>query len=707
MTTPPTAERPAERASENAVEQAPAAKGRRARRNAGRARPQPDPARLLGLLTPREAQVLARLAAGDDAAQLAAALGIAPATARTHLHRTMRKIGARSPAEAAATAAALLGVPDAGPASAPKASPKASPNADRGVGASSAPAGNTAGEAVSGDTATAPRRTGTTACRPAAGGPTDGQVTGGSVTDRPVEEGSRGKGPAQEEPGREGPAKDETAAVAVTKAGPPGAGRPSAERPAAGAPGTVDARPGTPKAATRERGTPNAGAPGAGNPKAGTPKAGTPKAGTPKAGPAAPAATGGPAAGRSAGPSKPVRPNATPSGPTGPDAARPAGAAGAAAPAGRTSAARSPVRPPAGGAGPGFEELYESAHTRLVQQVFLLTGARRHTLHCVHLAFGAALRVWPEVSALPDPEAWVRARACEAALSPWHRAGRRRAAAVRRPWRRQAVRPADESQAVLPDHDRLSDQDRALLKALRRLSRPQRRALVLHDGIGLPAAAVAVEVESSTAAAEGRVLAARVALAAALPELVGADPADPGFGDRLSALLYRAGVRGCPEPHRPPVPALSARHRLRTAGRTGGAALVTLAMATAVGTTLFGAGPGELFKPSPPVPHPVCTNAQNGSAGPAAPGGVPPGLRTAWCSFAPGRAAVLGPPPLPALSLWGPVGTAARGSTDAAGPPGPDGAAAARCTVLTPRPCAARPQSVPPLPAPFRAAGTR
>lgn len=75
-----------------------------------------------------------------------------------------------------------------------------------------------------------------------------------------------------------------------------------------------------------------------------------------------------------------------------------------------------------------------------------------------------------------------------------------------------------------------------------------------------------MEVESSTAAAEGRVLAARVALAAALPGLVGADPADPGFGDRLSALLYRAGVRGCPEPLRPPVPALSARHRLGPPG---------------------------------------------------------------------------------------------------------------------------------------------
>ncbi|MFF3598838.1 LuxR C-terminal-related transcriptional regulator [Kitasatospora indigofera] len=750
MTTPPTAERPAERPAENAVEQPPPAKGRRARRAGGRTRSQPDPSRLLGLLTPREAQVLARLAAGDDAAQLAAALGIAPATARTHLHRTMRKIGARSPQEAAATAAALLGAPVSAPnpAQAPAPARDLARGPAGGGDAPSAPAGNTTGEPVSGDTTTAPRRAGTTASRPGAGAPEDVPVKGrpagrgprgrGPKEQGPREQGRKEQGPAREAPGRGGPAtdraeRDGAAGGAGAKAEAPGTGR-----PAAGAPATVDPKPGGSKPADS---------------KPADSKPGASKAGTRETGPRPADArtadarmTGRPAAGRAGAPAEPVRPNAARPEPAGLNSAgaagpaRAAGTADAGGDAGRTSAARPAVRPAEAGAvakvaeageageagavtkagaaakvgepaavavDPDFEELYESAYARLVQQVFLLTGARRHTLHCVRLAFGAALQDWPEVSRLPAPEAWVRARACEAALSPWRRAGRRRAAAGRLPWRRPAVRPADEGQAVLPDHDRLSDQDRALLKALRRLSRPQRLALVLHDGIGLPAAAVAVEVESSTAAAEGRVLSARVALAAALPGLVGADPADPGFGDRLSVLLHRAGVRGCPEPHRPPVPALSARHRLRTAGLTGGAALVTVVMATAVAATLFGAGPGELFKPSPPVPHPVCTNAQNGSAGPAAPGGVPPGLRTAWCSSAPGRAAVLGPPPLPALSLWGPVGPGARGSTDAAGPPGPGGAAAARCTVLTPRPCAARPQSVPPLAAPLRAAATR
>ncbi|MFC8453677.1 LuxR C-terminal-related transcriptional regulator [Kitasatospora sp. NPDC057223] len=512
MTTPPTAEHP------------PDDVARADRPKSGRARTPADDARLLTLLTPREAQVLARLAAGDDVTRMAAALGIAPATARKHLNRTMRKLGVRTAEEAGAAARTLLGAP---PSKAPARRP--------GTAQGAAPA--------------AP---------PAAAPPAGGAPAGGA--------------PAAEAPAPEAPAP----------------GPPAAEAPPPGAPAVV---------------------------------------------------------------------------------------------------ART------------FEALYESGYVRLVQQVFLLTASRHRTLRCVDQAFGAAQRNWPEVSARPDPEAWVRARAAEAALSPWHPSGRRRPAARRLALRsRTAVRPADEAQAVLPDHDRLTPQDRALLRALGRLSRPRRLALVLHDGIGLPAAEVAVEVESSLAAAEDRVRAARAALAAALPELAGPDPAAPGFGDRLSELLYRAGVHGCPEPQRPPVPVLSARHRLRTATRTGGAAAVVLTMGAAMTATLFGGGPGALFRPGPEAVHPVCTNAQSGSAGPAVPGGVPPGLRTVWCSSAPGRAAVLGPPPQPARAFRLPARPDARLSVDAAGPPVPAGAAARACTAWTPHPCAARPQAPPPQP---------
>ncbi|MER7766318.1 LuxR C-terminal-related transcriptional regulator [Kitasatospora sp. NPDC096140] len=355
------------------------------------------------------------------------------------------------------------------------------------------------------------------------------------------------------------------------------------------------------------------------------------------------------------------------------------------------SPAVSPAVPPAAPLpadlpAPTFEELYESAHTRLVQQAFLLTACRHRAVHCVRRAFGEARRRWPAVAGSGDPEGWVRLRAFELALSPWHRGGPRRAHAWSLPHRRIKVRPADESQAVLPDHDRLTDRDRALLKALKRLSRPQRRALVLHDGLGLTAAAIAVEVESTQAAAEGRVWTARTALALWVPDLVGPDPAAPGFADGLSLLLHRAAVRGCPQPHRSPIPVLRARHRLWTASRTGAAALLTVAVGGATLATLAGVRPAVLFRPSDPPTPSLCLpvgEAQEPGV-PVLPGGAPNGISSLWCSPAPGLEAVLVEPHTQAVARWE-LPAAARGA-DAPPPRGP-----AVCRMWSPLPCTTGP----------------
>ncbi|MFJ9843973.1 hypothetical protein ACIRYZ_26640 [Kitasatospora sp. NPDC101155] len=337
----------------------------------------------------------------------------------------------------------------------------------------------------------------------------------------------------------------------------------------------------------------------------------------------------------------------------------------------------------------GFDDLYEEAHTRLVQQVFLLTACRHRAVHCVRRAFGEARQGWAEVVGSGDPEAWVRVRACELALSPWHWGELRRAHAWTLPHRRIGVRPADEAQAVLPDQDRLTDRDRALLKALRRLSRPQRRALVLHDGLGLPAAAIAVEVESTRTAAEGRVWAARAALAQWVPELVGPDPAAPGFADGLSGLLHRAAVRGCPEPHRSPVPLLRARHRVWTASRTGAAALLTLAVGGATLATLAGLRPAALFESYDPPALTLCVPAPGEKVAPPGvpllPGGAPNGIASLWCSPAPGLAAVVVDPQPRAVAGW----ELPASAEDQAPPPrqGP-----AVCPLWSPLPCTTGPK---------------
>ncbi|MFE2350477.1 LuxR C-terminal-related transcriptional regulator, partial [Kitasatospora cineracea] len=299
-----------------------------------------------------------------------------------------------------------------------------------------------------------------------------------------------------------------------------------------------------------------------------------------------------------------------------------------------------PPRPDAPAAEPAaepapatFDEFAARVHTRLVQQTFLLTGHRHRAVHCVHLALGAAARRWAEVAADPDPEGRVRGAAFDLALSPWHRGGPRRAHLLRWPRRRIAVGAAGAPEPPEPPQ-KLTRRDRALVKALLRLSRPRRRALVLHDTLGLPVERVAVEVESSTAAAAGRVRAARAALAREVPALVGADPEEPEFAERLAELLHRAAVHGCPGPRLPSTARLVADSRLHTGLVTGAAAALTAVVGGAIAATLLGVGPSGPAR-TEPVRQTACTSAGSGSAGPAAPGGAP-GLRTPWCGPTPG-----------------------------------------------------------------------
>ncbi|WP_354642038.1 response regulator transcription factor [Kitasatospora camelliae] len=69
------------------------------------AEPDDEARALLALLTRREVQVLTRIAEGEDTAAIAAGMGIASSTARTHVQRVLMKLNARTRLEAAAVAA--------------------------------------------------------------------------------------------------------------------------------------------------------------------------------------------------------------------------------------------------------------------------------------------------------------------------------------------------------------------------------------------------------------------------------------------------------------------------------------------------------------------------------------------------------------------------------------------------------------------------
>ncbi|MFC6597475.1 hypothetical protein [Kitasatospora paranensis] len=336
-----------------------------------------------------------------------------------------------------------------------------------------------------------------------------------------------------------------------------------------------------------------------------------------------------------------------------------------------------------------FAAFSAAAHTRLVQQTYLVTGSVRRAGRSVHRALGSAAMRWEEVSALPDPEAWVRAAAFESALSPWHRGGggRRRATRAERVGRDG---PAGSAAA-----------DRALLAALLRLSRVRRRAVVLHDAVGLPVPELALEVEASTAAAEGRVLAGREELARAVPALVGDDPLAPGFGAGLGTLLHDAAVRGCPAPPEPSAAGLASAARLRAGAATAAAALLTVTVGGAMVATFVGADPGSQARPPARVvvapPPEVCSSAGTGSSGPAAPGRTP-GLHSPWCNpVAPPAEAV---PPAQTAPADGSEGTAAP--SDGGDAATTEGLPAPQETV--PRPPAASRDTVPPDAVPLAAA---
>ncbi|MCP9962987.1 RNA polymerase subunit sigma-70 [Streptomyces somaliensis] len=164
-----------------------------------------------------------------------------------------------------------------------------------------------------------------------------------------------------------------------------------------------------------------------------------------------------------------------------------------------------------------FDALYALAAPALVHQAYLLTGGRRHAFDSVEHAFRRAWEHWPEVARDPDPVGWVRARAHDYALAPWHR------------FRRRVGRP--EAPPADPAH-----------RALLGLPPPYRRTLLLCDGLGLGVEEAAAETAATVPAATGRLHHARAALGQRAPGL-----ADPGAQrEWLSGLVSAVSTATLP-----------------------------------------------------------------------------------------------------------------------------------------------------------------
>lgn len=177
-----------------------------------------------------------------------------------------------------------------------------------------------------------------------------------------------------------------------------------------------------------------------------------------------------------------------------------------------TTAHRPEVTKEKGGPGrtaaEAFDRLYAGSAGALLRQVELLTGDGEFARRAVAHAFDVAWQRWPEVARDADPVGWVRAAGHDFALAPWQR------------WMPAKHRP----------HPRAAGEP--LAAALLGLSPPRRRAVLLHDGLGLDVLTAATEVEATVPAAAARVAHAREELAATVPGL-GPD----NLPDRLGLLL--------------------------------------------------------------------------------------------------------------------------------------------------------------------------
>ena len=150
-----------------------------------------------------------------------------------------------------------------------------------------------------------------------------------------------------------------------------------------------------------------------------------------------------------------------------------------------------------------FDDFYAASFSRVVHQLYAMTGNHAEAQDCVQEAF---IRAWSHRRRLDgdgSPEAWVRTTAYRLAVSRWRRSRLDRRSADR------AVGAPVTSAA--PDESRV-----ALVAALATLPLEQRRVLVLHHLCDLSVQDVAAEVGAPVGTVKARLHRGRTALQDAL-----------------------------------------------------------------------------------------------------------------------------------------------------------------------------------------------
>jgi RNA polymerase sigma-70 factor (ECF subfamily) len=165
-------------------------------------------------------------------------------------------------------------------------------------------------------------------------------------------------------------------------------------------------------------------------------------------------------------------------------------------------------------------EIYAASASRLMAQVYAMTGDFAEAQDVVQEAFVRALGRRGGLHQLDNPEAWLRTVALNLARSRY----RRRAIFDRLARSGLLDRGAANEPALSPDHV-------ALVAALQRLPARLRETLVLHHIADLPVAEVARVMDCSVEAVKTRLVRGRRALAIHLDE----EPPEPSTGRAVPA----------------------------------------------------------------------------------------------------------------------------------------------------------------------------
>ena len=167
-----------------------------------------------------------------------------------------------------------------------------------------------------------------------------------------------------------------------------------------------------------------------------------------------------------------------------------------------------------------YDEFFTAARPQLVGLAFALTGDIQVAHELAQEALVRAWINWRKIRSYDDPSAWAR------------RVVRNFAANYGRHLRLAPMLPPMENVSA-PTTDRL-----AMIDALAQLPAPQREALVLHDGLGVPVAEVASGIRFRPPC---RSTQARARIAVVLPDTPDT-PGRPAAVGILAAFASRASA---------------------------------------------------------------------------------------------------------------------------------------------------------------------